>query len=115
RMGQQASAHTQVATLRVHVRKDVVEAMSPDYFRARIAGKLFRTFVPISDASIAIDEVNAVVDAIEQILVGEFVRRSVIKRSRRLDQNRIEEIIQSVICKWGRKGAIQFLYISRSR
>ena len=59
----------QVIAASVDVGQDVVVAKSPDDFILGVAREPGGAFVPVSDSSVLVDEVDAVADVIEELFV----------------------------------------------
>jgi hypothetical protein len=66
---ERASAQTQCAALIIYVHQYVFEALPADHFAGGVPGQLLCTLVPVGNSSLAINEVNAIMQAVQQSLV----------------------------------------------
>jgi hypothetical protein len=66
--GERASGVTQPGAGSVDVQQDLVEAPGPDRFLRRETGDAFGAAVPVGDGPVAIDEVDAVDEVVEERL-----------------------------------------------
>ena len=67
--GEGAAALAQLAAVVVDVTQDVIKALPADDFPAEIAGQLFGTVIPVSDAAVVVDEVNAIEEVVAELLL----------------------------------------------
>jgi hypothetical protein len=66
---QGAASPAEAATGFIDVAKKIVEAVASDGFVGGVAGQHFGSAIPISDLAVAIDEIDTVMQAVEQLFV----------------------------------------------